>query len=535
MHNGSALPNEVILPLGLEIEFLMAIGAGKPSDGSFLESSWSYYALETRSASFQQVSADGIQKFVTGKTNGASVLPRVLKILLHDEVHSAQFIERIRKVSGMWKSPDVKWRRNQSDLARQYQTHRQNLIETACTKYSLPKNFEQRKLKFVEWGQQLQSGHLDLAGVISSPAISATNEISAHSLSNSNPKPLMIGGWNVPNTFVMAGNEITPMTIAATYEPRNLALPADIREVLPSILLRDVQNSRKIGSKFWDGPNTGLHRLSFANSYQSASGEEAEVVTLELRPVGWYEFTALHTHLDEEIFPTEPKTLRQRHANSAKLFEHQTDLSFCQLSNLITVMMIPITVDGYGLIQQRSTKGGVSVNAGKLSAGVTENIHRYLDDSQFGNLWLNVNQMDNKAAETIDNHFKPKGVPSPYLAAKRGIFEELSTEMYRLLDSNERFKFLNVIFDTHEFHPYLVGIIELPWTVEESMRLISEFRGKDHTESKSIEALVLEQNDKRTLDILKTGAWAPGACAAFVAALKFFRATRQQDLQMSDP
>src|SRR5262249_20204997 len=55
------------------------------------------------------------------------------------------------------------------------------------------------------------------------------------------------------------------------------------------------------------------------------------------------------------------------------------DFGWCRLSNILSLAVMPITSDGYGLVQIRNPKA-VSTDGDCYTSGIAENIHRYLDE-----------------------------------------------------------------------------------------------------------------------------------------------------------
>jgi hypothetical protein len=348
-----------------------------------------------------------------------------------------------------------------------------------------------------------------------------------------NPKPLRIGNTSINNVFLMCGNHIEPLEVSIRYSPGPIKISKKIQPSLYNKLVDVAKaNARKAGHPYFNGPNTRLLRLTEENTHQQSSGKEQRGITLELGPVSWEEYTVLNTFLDAAVFPDEVEnTIRRKFANRALLYENSPDLRWCELANILVVAMIPITTDGFGLIQRRSWHG-VSVTAGRLISGISENIHRYLDEAEPSNLGQNLNPIEVGSGLPIDDTYEPRGVPSPLLAAQRGLYEEVSTEIHRIIKSNqERFKFLNVVFDLEFFHPVLVGVIELGLQRDEVEKLIQEYPGKDHSENSTIIFASLNTADEETSRLLADlSRWDLAGLSAFVSSLKYWEArTNKQE------
>jgi hypothetical protein len=196
-----------------------------------------------------------------------------------------------------------------------------------------------------------------------------------------------------------------------------------------------------------------------------------------------------------------------------------------------------MTTDGYALVQERNPQG-VSTDQGMFTCGVAENIHRWLDEAPANELVRRINPLIT-LAETqnkVDFNYTPRSahVPSPLLAAQRGIWEEVSEELWRLTkDHKDLFKFLNIVFDLNAFVPALIGVIELPFSRQEveKIRVISP--GKDHSEYKKIHYVPLNQGEEETRNLLlslekqnkglEPMRWVPAGIASLITALYYWQ------------
>jgi hypothetical protein len=89
--------------------------------------------------------------------------------------------------------------------------------------------------------------------------------------------------------------------------------------------------------------------------------------------------------------------------------------------------------------------------------------------------------------------------------------------------SKDRFKFLGVTADLEFFHPVLVGVIELPFTRDETAKLIRQHRGKDHSEGLACQFVRLSSGDNETLELIKDPSdWVLGGLAAVMMALRYW-------------
>lgn len=105
----------------------------------------------------------------------------------------------------------------------------------------------------------------------------------------------------------------------------------------------------------------------------------------------------------------------------------------------------------------------------------------------------------------------------------RGLYEEVAKEIgERLKASPHRFVFLNMIWGFTHFHPFLIGIIRLPWNRIETERLIQESPGKDHSEG-TTHFFKLSMADPETAKLVaaKERWYLPGL-SAFISSIKYW-------------
>jgi hypothetical protein len=139
--------------------------------------------------------------------------------------------------------------------------------------------------------------------------------------------------------------------------------------------------------------------------------------------------------------------------------------------------------------------------------------------------------MTRKESETkVDYTYNPgSAVPSPYITAWRGLWEEVSVGMYeKTYDDPERLKFLNVVFGLVHCQPVLVGVLEVPFTVDECRHFILTSKGKDHHESVMFEYLPLDIHDRKTRQFISNSSlWSVTGLSAFISAMNYWRARQR--------
>jgi len=105
----------------------------------------------------------------------------------------------------------------------------------------------------------------------------------------------------------------------------------------------------------------------------------------------------------------------------------------------------------------------------------------------------------------------------------RGVYEEVSQRLGEQLETApNRFVFLNLIFGFPHFHPFLVGVVELPYTRAQTERLMQESPGKDHGEGTPY-FFKLDSNDSATAKLVseKERWYAPGL-SAFITSILYW-------------
>lgn len=341
-----------------------------------------------------------------------------------------------------------------------------------------------------------------------------------------NPWPMQSEHITVGGAYVMYEADNKPIDWTVRYRHEPLVRHPDIEQYWEVIDQHLKARAREIGSKYWPGPVVRLTHISFEESGQASTGEEFARLTFNLAPLSWFEFSILHTVLDDEIFDAGKKTIRDRFCDRQALYGNQVDLRWCRLSNMLSTHLIPVTTDGFGLVKLRPATGN-SVEPNILIAGVDENMHRYNDECVEGDLYRRRNEIVDPTDDTKDTWYRPRGTPSPYLCALRGVDEEMSPKIAEAIaQSPDRIKFLSVVMDLKMFHPHLLGIVQLPFTRDETKEKIADHPGKDmKAEAGAHRYVRLDFNDPVTKQLVADQRnWSAAGLAALVSAEKYLRA-----------
>jgi hypothetical protein len=139
-----------------------------------------------------------------------------------------------------------------------------------------------------------------------------------------------------------------------------------------------------------------------------------------------------------------------------------------------------------------------------------------------------MNPVGTASSCPVDYAYQPLGVPSPFLTAQRGVYEELSEGLYwSLKDEPHRFKFLNIVMDLEYFNPHLVGIIDLGMTRAEVKKHLEETPGKDHSEATAIDFVKLDSRDPSTMKLISDKPrWSAVGLSALITAVHYWEAQR---------
>ena len=339
-----------------------------------------------------------------------------------------------------------------------------------------------------------------------------------------NPKPVRLKGTVLNDVYLLLGNHIEPLEIEPRYMHRFPKYPLDIEQVSPRLVA--IAEKR---IPYWNGPAARLVAANEGGNYQALDGREIKRVILDLAALSWEQHSVLNGFLDDETVFPHAKTIRARYGEPENVYRYAPSLEWSQLSNIFTVLMIPMTADGYGIIQQRSS-AGVGFAQGLFISGVSENIHRYADEAADGNVARRLNSLRGDVFKKVDHLYPNKGIPSPLLAAMRGVSEEVSEALGAALEHTpHRFVFLNIIFGFAYFHPFIVGVVDLPFSRDETQRLIEESPGKDHSENKALHFYKLDPDDPDTDALVADRArWFSPGLSAFITGISYCQARRKQ-------
>lgn len=345
-------------------------------------------------------------------------------------------------------------------------------------------------------------------------------------ISNSNPKPVRIGETVIDEVHLLIGNHVDPIEIEPKYVHTFPQMPRDIAAVSGRLRERAAESNKK--KTHFNGPCVRLVAAHESGDYQASDGREQKRVVVELAALTWEEHVVMNGFLDDTtVFPgAAVPTIRGRYGDPSQVYENGIAGPWCKLSNIFTVLMMPITTDGYGIVALRSKN--ITFAPGLFISGVSENMHRYQDEAigpQFEKA-VHALETPKDVVRSIDARYPPtRGVPSPLRTAMRGVYEEVAKEMGKILEAYPgRFVFLNLIWGFDHFHPFLVGVVRLPFDRVEAQKMYQESYGKDHSEARALYFQKLSMDDPDTSALVKAKeVWYLPGLSAFITSINFWR------------
>lgn len=325
------------------------------------------------------------------------------------------------------------------------------------------------------------------------------------------------------------------------YEHQWMPVPGPIEEHREAWLAEEKTKAPKAG--FFNGPCVRLHSID-KNPIQAKNGQEEMQAILYFQPTCWFDYLISNRTLNKEILvPGKGRTtVREAYASEETLVD-EGNVDWIQLSNILTVTDILYTNDGWTLIGRRTKS--VSDSAGFYATSAAENMHRWKDEpSKPNDPWstpkfLTHEYIENKE-DDVTEKYQPLGCPNPFFTAVRGLYEEVSREVYEKYKSNDKEKaeklgkeagrklireidfnktkvsFLNLAWNMEFFQPHLFAFIELDLSIYELMELRKACTFSDK-EAHLIP--VRFEPDGELKNILLNGKWATISQAAILRAL----------------
>ena len=335
-----------------------------------------------------------------------------------------------------------------------------------------------------------------------------------------NPKPYCIDNIVHRGAYRIVGNDASPLHLVVRYDHKQpYQYPSDV-EPFSAKLLAEAEQRKG----YFTTPCARLITMHDEQA-QLPNGEEARRTKLLLGPVTWDQYSVMHEYLRRPLFDNEPKTIIERHADMAHMFETGGDMSEIRLTQCLSVNMVIVSADGYGFFHRRATRNQMST--GVLSGMINENMHRFHDEAisptRLTTLFPERSKEDAKRLH-VDHYYKPVSVPSPVLTARRGLGEEATKALLPYSPEDcTNIHFLNMAFTFLHRKPVMIGVIQLPIGRSAIESLIRSKPGIDHREWAGFFSLRLSVHNTATRTLLEQDTqWSATGRAALISALHYW-------------
>lgn len=333
------------------------------------------------------------------------------------------------------------------------------------------------------------------------------------------------GGYARAIRLFCADDEyISESRVEIHYTHENLVSPPDLSESKKRAVERKKQEAEQRNALFFNGPNARLLRWRANPKGQADLATEQNTLELELGPVGWYDFVGLNEALRETVPDADIESVYSYYIGLEKLIK-DGDVSSVKLSNILDTATTILSCDGYAAYQERGQR--VASVPGLLTSAVAENINRYLDDTvpSDSTKLINIDHFSEEKGFSLDENYRPQGVPHPFAAVRRGIIEELSPDILSHMRPKS-IKLTGLSFDLEALHPNILFTACVDLSKNEILDACSKNPGKDWQEGK-IHFVRADFGDKETLTVLEQK-WVPAGKASFVRAITLLNALQRK-------
>ncbi len=333
------------------------------------------------------------------------------------------------------------------------------------------------------------------------------------------------GGW-VRAVRLWGAEDVyfTEDRVRVEYEHVPLAIPPELAQARDRTIEAKKKRAEAIGQVFFDGPNTRL--LDFrASPVDETSALEVPALTLRLGPVGWYDYEGLDEAFRETQGDSPPLHVYRYYLKLDALIR-DGDVSGSRLSNIMDNAVTIVTEDGHVLYGERSRR---VTYPGGLTCAVAENLNRYLDDAdpRTGQLLNRLpSAADGLPENALDGSYVPRGVPSPFAAARRGLSSEVSPRLDGLYPPSA-LKVTGLAFGFDILHPSLLFCVFVPASRDEILAMRAQEPG-DEAYEQVLRSIPADRNSPEAARVLNLDNWAEGGKASLVRALELIHAVRRR-------
>jgi hypothetical protein len=306
------------------------------------------------------------------------------------------------------------------------------------------------------------------------------------------------------------------------YEHKSYVIPQELRKEACARVAQLEADARRLNKIFWNGPCVRLMRWH----HNQTGPDEQDMLTLVLGPLGWYDIEGTNGLIREK-------------GAQADFYETYVDLQTvqkgdveggCRLSNLTGNAVTIFTCDGKVGYQIRGHR--VSSVPGFITSTVDENTNRYKDDVDKKDSRRLLNAAERASSpQGQDNAYRPRGVPHPLAAVRRGIANEISP---RLLEHIGRFgiKLTGLAFGLDSLHPDIQWIALADVTAERIMKMRCEHAGVEADEGR-IGFVPASFGSKSTQALLARNDWLAANKGSLIRAIELI-ANYKRDARPED-
>ena len=283
---------------------------------------------------------------------------------------------------------------------------------------------------------------------------------------------------------------------------------------------------RTTKAKFFNGPNTRLLSLR-ASPAPTDAAREADTLHLSLGPVGWFDYAGVSEYIRDRRKEFDDRQIEDWIGIETLLTK--MDVRDSRLPNILDTCTALITQDGQVAYQRRNAT--VSARPLWLTSAVAENINRLLDDASPADpRRLMRPALRPRDPRLRENRYKPRRVPHPFAAVRRGIAEELGPAILDAIDAGPfpHIKLTGISFDLDSLQPDALFIACIAMTADELRGLVrgeQGGRGKDWDEGRIL-TMPARFSDPETARVLSSREFVPAGHAATVRAIELLAAIR---------
>lgn len=293
------------------------------------------------------------------------------------------------------------------------------------------------------------------------------------------------------------------------YEHKPYVIPQELQKDAGERVARLEADTRNLNKIFFNGPCVRVMRWH----HNQMEPDERDTIRLVLGPVGWYDYEGTNGLIHEKGL-------------QADAFEKYVDLEMiqrgnfeqgCRLSNIVSNSITIFTCDGRIGYQMRGHRQ--SAVPGLLSSAVNENVNRFNDDVDKKDVYRHLNSTRYVESRSgPDNSYRPKGVPHPLAAIRRGIAYEWSPRLLEVIGPSG-IKATGFAFGLDLLHADILWIALANITAEKIAKMRCEHSGVEAEEGR-VNFVPASFGSKSTQELLSQPNWFASGKASLIRAIE---------------